>query len=67
MGDIDNRKPATSEQIESMKANFKLTLESSYHELYVDMVLMEALNRGMLDTITNLDKGIVVQNFGVND
>lgn len=61
MGEIDNRKPATPEQIESMKANFKLTLESSYHELYVDMVLMEALNRGILDSIPNLDKEFVAK------
>lgn len=46
MGEIDNKKPATPEQIESMKTNFNLTLESSYHELYVDRVLMEALKRG---------------------
>ena len=56
MDEIDNRKPATPEQIESMINNLKLTLESSYHELYVDMMLMEALNKKMLDTIPNLDK-----------
>lgn len=59
MDKIDNRKPATPEQIESMKTNFNLTLESSYHELYVDMVLMEALNQGMMDTTANFDKEYV--------
>ena len=39
-----------------MKDTFKLTLESSYHELYVDMVLMEGFNQGLMDSITNLDK-----------
>ena len=53
---IDNRKPATLGQIERMKDTFKLTLESSYHELYVDMVLMEGFNQGLMDSITNLDK-----------
>ena len=61
MGEIDSRRSATPEQIESLKANFKQTLESSYHELYVDMVLMEALNRGMLDSIPNLDKEFVAK------
>ena len=55
----DNRKPATPEQIESMKTNLLLTLESSYHELYVDMVLLEALSQGMMDSIANLDKEYV--------
>lgn len=59
MDKTDNRKPATPEQIESIKADLKLTLESSYHELYVDMVLMEALNQGMMDSIANLDKEYV--------
>lgn len=59
MGKIDNRRPATPEQIESMKTNFKLTVESSYHELYVDMVLLEALKQGMMDTMDNLDKEYV--------
>lgn len=56
---IDNRQPASPEQIESMKTNFNLTLESSYHELYVDMVLMEALNQGLMDTTANFDKEYV--------
>lgn len=59
MDKTDKRKPATPEQIESMKANLKLTLESSYHELYVDMVLLEALSQGMMDSIANLDKEYV--------
>lgn len=56
MEERDNRRPATPEQIESMNSNFKLTMESSYHELYVDMVLHEALKRGNLDEIEGLDK-----------
>ena len=56
MDKFDNRKPATPVQIEKMKETFKLTLESSYHELYVDMVLMEGLNQGLMDSITNLEK-----------
>ena len=59
MDKIDNRKQATPEQIESLITNLKLTLESSYHELYVDMMLMEALNKKMLDTIPNLDKEFI--------
>lgn len=39
-----------------MKENLKMTIESSYHELYVDMVLMVALNQGMMDS---LDKGYI--------
>lgn len=56
MDKTDKRRPATPEQIESMKTNFKLTVESSYHELYVDMVLLEALKQGMMDSMANLDK-----------
>ena len=49
MKEDDNRRPATPEQIENMKVCFKLTLESSYHELYVDMVLLDALSKGLMD------------------
>lgn len=49
MKEVDNRRPATPEQIENLKVCFKLTLESSYHELYVDMVLLEALSKGLMD------------------
>lgn len=49
MKEVDNRRPATPEQIENMKVCFKLTLESSYHELYVDMVLLDALSKGLMD------------------
>lgn len=59
MEEGNNRKPATSELIENIKANFKLTLESSYHELYMDMVLHEALKRGIFDEIEGLDKDYV--------
>lgn len=59
MEERDNRRSATPEQIESMKANFKLTLESSYHEIYVGMVLQDALKRGNLDDIEGLDKDYV--------
>lgn len=59
MDKTDNRKPATPEQIEGIKANLKLTMESSYHELYVDMVLLEALSQGMMESIANLDKEYV--------
>lgn len=51
MKETDNRRPATPEQIENMKVCFKLTLESSCHGLYVDMVLLEALNKGLMDNI----------------
>lgn len=61
MGENDNRKPATPEQIESMKTNTKLTLESSYHELYVDMVLMEALHRDMLNQYLTLKKSLLLR------
>lgn len=59
MDKTDNRKPATPEQIESIKTNLKLTIESSYHELYVDMVLLEALSQGMMDVIAILYKEYV--------
>ena len=59
MEKADNRRPATPEQIESMKTNLKLTLESSYHELYVDMVLMEAMKQGLMVTMASLDKEYV--------
>ena len=59
------RRPATPEQIEDMKSNFKLTLESSYRELYVDMVLQEALKRGTLDDIEGLDKNYICKVLAV--
>lgn len=59
MEEEGNRRPATPEQIESMKDYFRLTLESSYHELYTDMVLHELLKRGNLDEIEGLDKDYV--------
>ncbi len=59
MEEKGNRRPATPDQIENMMVNFKQTLESSYHELYVDMVLLEALKRGNLDEIEGLDKDYV--------
>lgn len=52
----DNRQAASQETIENLKENLKLTIESSYHELYVDMVLMVALNQVMMDS---LDKGYI--------
>ena len=55
MEEKGNRRPATPDQIENMMVNFKQTLELSYHELYVDMVLLEALKRGNLDEIEGLD------------
>lgn len=65
MEERDNRRPATPEQIERMKANFKLTLESSDHELYVDMVLHEALKRGNLEGIEGLDKDYICKVLAV--
>lgn len=47
----DNRQPASQETIDNLKECVKMTIESSYHELYVDMVLMEALNQGMMDSL----------------
>jgi len=61
MKEVDNRRPATPEQIDNMKVCFKLTIESSYHELYVDMVLLEALSKGLMD-----DMGAETKEFAHN-
>ncbi len=61
MNEGDNKKPATSEQIEILKVSLKMTLESSYHELYVDMVLLEAFSKGLMD-----DMGAETKEFAEN-
>lgn len=66
MKEVDNRRLATPEQIENMKVCFKLTLESSYHELYVDMVLLEALSKGLLDDIGVESKAFAGNLVGVH-
>ena len=39
----NKRKPASKETIERLKVNMLMTLETSYQELYKDMVLMKLL------------------------
>lgn len=49
--------PASKATIDNLKVTMMLTLESSYCELYKDMVLMKALEQGTLDNVEELDKG----------
>jgi len=53
---VDLRKPASKATIERLKVNMLITLESSYQELYKDMVLMKALEQGTLDKAEELDR-----------
>lgn len=57
--DKDTRKHASKESIESLMANMKLTLDSSYKELYKDKFLMMALSKGILDNQKHFDKDYV--------
>lgn len=52
----DKRKPASKETIERLKMNMLITLESSYQELYKDMVLMRLLTEDKLELLKDLDK-----------
>lgn len=51
-----NKRPASPEIINNLTKNMLLTLESSYHEMYVDMVLMEAIRQDVLNEVDGSDK-----------
>ncbi len=53
----DTRMPASKATIDNLKVSMLFTLESSYCELYKDMVLMKALEQGTLNNVEELDKG----------
>ncbi len=61
MESVDKKRPASPETISNLTKNMMLTMESSYHEMYVDMVLMEALRQGLLDEVDGVDKDYMVK------
>lgn len=52
----DKQRPASLETINNLTMNMLQTIESTYHEMYVDMVLMEAFRQGILDNIEGVDR-----------
>ena len=52
----DKRQPASKETIARLKVNMLLTLESSYHVLFKDMVLMKLLTECEQEMLKDLDK-----------
>lgn len=52
----EKRRPASPETINNLTKNMLQTLESTYHEMYVDMVLMKAFHQGTLDNIEGVDR-----------
>lgn len=48
--------PASVESIVRLRGNMRKTIDSCYREMYVDMVMMEALKQGLYDVIEGLDK-----------
>jgi len=52
----NKRKPASKETIERLKVNMLMTLETSYQELYKDMVLMKLLTEDKQELTKNQDK-----------
>ena len=52
----NKRKPASKETIERLKVNMLMTLETSYQELYKDMVLMKLLTEDKQELMKNQDK-----------
>lgn len=46
-------KPATPESLKSLSKNMLQTIDSLYHEMYVDMVIMEAFRRGILEGVVD--------------
>ena len=49
-------RPASPETINNLMINMLQTIESTYHEMYVDMVLMEAFRQGILDKLEGIDR-----------
>lgn len=62
---MKEQRPASKDTIEGLIESMLQTLESSYHELYIDMVLMEALNGGLYDG-SALDKDYLKRIIGVH-
>ena len=55
MDSEDKKQPASQETIKSLTMNMLQTMESTYHEMYVDMVLMVALRKRILDNLECVD------------
>jgi len=55
----DKKQPASPETIKSLTMNMLQTMESTYHEMYVDMVLMVALRKGILDNLECVDRDYI--------
>ena len=51
----EEREPVKKETADKLSDGMRLTLESCYHELYVDLVLMDAIKKGMYDDIIDKD------------
>lgn len=52
----DKKRLASLETINNLKMNMLQTIETTYHEMYVDMVLMEAFRQGILDEVEGVDR-----------
>ncbi len=53
------KRPASPETINNLTINMLQTIESTYHEMYVDMVLMEAFRHGILGNIESEDRDYI--------
>lgn len=51
----EKKRPVSPEAINNLKMNMLQTIETTYHEMYVDMVLMEAFRQGILDEVEGVD------------
>ena len=56
MDSEERNRPASPETIKNLTVNLLQTIESTYHEMYVDMVLTEALRQGVLDEEESVDR-----------
>ena len=59
MEEVDKKRAATLETINNLTMDMLQTMESTYHEMYVDMVLMVALREGILDNLEFVDCGYI--------
>lgn len=59
MDSEDRKRPASAETIKNLTVNLSQTIESTYHEMYVDMVLTEASRQGILDEVEGVDKDYI--------
>lgn len=55
----EGKRPASPETIKNLTMNLLQTIESTYHEMYVDMVLTEALRQGIIDEVEGVDRDYI--------